>query len=337
MSKKLSKIYPKRKNNRFYLDDQFEPESFLFGTIPSFVKSFISRRKISSSHIAAWINVKKPLSCCIEPTITWIGHATFLIQIAGINILTDPVFGNLWLLKRQMPVGIAIQSLPSIDLVLISHNHHDHMDSTSLQALKTHHNPRFLVPQGDKHWFDKRGFESVSEHTWWDQALFSARDAKINCSFLPSAHWSRRGLFDKNKSLWGSWMIEWNGYLIYFAGDTAYSNHFSCIAQEFSGIKVALMPIGPGEPRKWMKDSHIDAHEAGQAFLDLHAQHFIPMHWGTFGFGIDSFTSPIDQLQSWWQSQVDVLLSKRLHLVKAGEPVSFEISQQIQSQEELLK
>lgn len=325
MSKKKARIYPKVKKNRFYLDKKFNPESLLFGTIPSFFQSLISRRNRKPQGMSNWVTQEEPHACSIQPIITWIGHASFLIQIGGINILTDPVFGDLWLFKRQLPVGITTNTLPPIDLVLLSHNHHDHMDEPSLHALQQHSNIRFLVPQGDKRWFDHRGFDGVTEHTWWDQITIKPREGQsVQCSFLPSAHWSRRGLFDKNKSLWGSWMITWQNYAIYFAGDTAYSDHFSCISHEFSSINLALLPIGPYGPRRWMKHSHLSAHEAGQAFLDLGAHHLVPMHWGTFGFGIDHFSTPIDQLQSWWRGQKkEHIHERRLHVIKVGQRLGF--------------
>ena len=319
----MKKIYPKKSGNRFYLDKKFAPESFLFGTIPSFVKSYVSRGKKGPVSTHDWIMQKQPLSCSIEPIITWIGHASFLIQLGGINILTDPVFGDLWLFKRQLPAGIAADLLPHIDVVLLSHNHHDHMDAGSLKALRHMKEIRFLVPQGDKRWFDRRGFTGVSEHTWWDQISINRGEGQsIQCSFLPAAHWSKRGLFDTNRSLWGSWMIEWNGNQIYFGGDTAYSDHFSCIAHEFSSVDIALLPIGPCEPREWMKRSHLSAAQAGQAFLDLDARHFVPMHWGTFTFGVDHFRTPLDQLQFWWSDQQEVLKAKQLHVVKVGQQLS---------------
>ncbi len=340
MSKNNKKIYPKKRGNRFYLDKNSHPESLLFDTIPSFIKSLISRRKNRAEDVHKWFTKKEPLSCSLQPIITWLGHASFLIQIGDVNILTDPVFGDLWLFRRQLPVGITLEDLPPIDVVLISHNHHDHMDAVSLHALKKQKNDiRFLVPQGDKRWFDRQKFYGVTEHMWWEQESIIKKDSQpVLCSFLPAAHWSQRGLFDKNKSLWGSWMIEWDGYRIYFAGDTAYGHHFSGIADEFSSVDLALLPIGPCEPREWMKRTHMNSHESGKAFLDLAATHFMPMHWGTFSFGVDHFSMPIDQLRSWWTSQQQHLHAKKLHIVKAGEPVIFEMSQpSVVAQQEVQK
>ncbi len=326
MSKKITKIYPHKKNNRFYLHKNHRPESFLFGTVPSFFNSLIFRRKNCFDGIHEWVDLQQPQSCSIEPVITWMGHATFLVQLGGINIITDPIFGHSSrFFPRMLPLGITVDRLPNIDIVLLSHNHRDHMDAPSLYALKNNNTIRYLVPQGDKRWFDRRGFERVAEHMWWDQVTVKGSDnnQEIRCTFLPAIHWSQRGLFDKNKSLWGSWMIEWKNFCIYFAGDTAYGDHFSCIAHEFPSIDVTLMPIGPCEPRDWMKHSHMSPQEAGNAFCDLDATHFVPMHWGTFGFGVDDFITPINQLQLWWDQQQSIAQQKRLHLVKVGKPRSF--------------
>src|SRR3972149_7418626 len=211
-----------------------------------------------------WIINEKAIESSIEPIITWIGHATFLIQIGGVNILVDPVFSDFSrLFPRMVQPSIALHNLPTIDFILISHNHPDHMDEASLLALKAQ-NPTVLVPLGDKAWFDKRGFVNVVEMNWWEHALHKDHKKKhdLSFSFLPAAHWSGRGLFDINKSLWGSWLIEYRGFKIYFAGDTAYSDHFNLIGRHYPSIDIALMPIGPNEPKHMMKDAHVSTHEA---------------------------------------------------------------------------
>ena len=251
------------------------------------------------------------------PTITWIGHSTFLIQIDGITILTDPIFGDAsFLFKRIFPPGIALDTVIP-DYILLSHNHRDHMDATSLLQLR-HHNPHILVPAGDKKWFVHRNFERVEEKTWWQSTTINHNKSDLTFTFLPAHHWSQRSLFDRNKSLWGSWMIQYKGFTIYFAGDTAYSSHFTAIKREFPFIDVALMPIGPCEPRNSMAYSHMNAEQAGQAFIDLGAKNFIPMHWGTFYFGIDNFSQPLDRLFAWWQQQPQLDM-KQLQILKIGQ------------------
>ncbi len=333
MSKKETWKSPYRRKNRFYLRKNHKPESFLFGNIPSFFQSFMTKKK-SVPAIQNWVVSQEPIQSSKEPIITWIGHASFLIQLGGLNIITDPVFGNAsWFFPRYLPPGILIDRLPNIDVVLISHNHRDHMDRASLYTLGKHKNTQFLVPHGDKRWFDRHRFDRVVEHEWWQttKVVNNSGGNTIRFTFLPAAHWSQRGLFDKNRSLWGSWMIEIDDYTIYFAGDTAYDDHFLSIADTFSAIDVALIPVGPCEPRSWMKHSHISSEEAGKAFLDIGARHFIPMHWGTFSFGVDHFTDPVDRLRAWWYEQRDQLHTKHLHVVKIGQQLFFDLSSFSQS------
>jgi L-ascorbate metabolism protein UlaG (beta-lactamase superfamily) len=275
----------------------------------------------------------------MQPKITWIGHSTFLIQIGDVNIITDPVFFNLPLFRRITPPGLALHELPPIHAVLISHNHYDHMEEASLRVLFGHKECVFFVPLGDKAWFEKRGCSRVVECMWWDRQPLSIPSlaTKIMFTFLPAFHWSQRGVFDRNTSLWGSWMIEaalqddasiQDQWRIYFGGDSAYGRHYKAIAQEFSLIDIALLPIGPCEPRKWMKYSHLGPEEAGRAFLDLGARHFIPMHWATYWFGIDTPLMPIEKLHAWWSVHRQELADGVLHSLKIGQTQSFMRDQQ---------
>ena len=249
--------------------------------------------------------------------ITWVGHATVLIQVAGINILTDPIFGNSSILyPRIIKPGILFDRLPTVDLVLISHNHMDHMEGTSLRALARHAGVQFLVPHGDKVWFDKRNITAVTECMWWESHTLS--NAPITCTFLPTVHWTQRRVFDRNRSLWGSWMIQCGHATIYFGGDTAYGTHFAEIATEFPSIDVAILPIGPCEPREFMKHAHMDTKEALKAFEILKVKHFIPIHWGTFHFGNEPAKLPIDRLTRQWNEEKH-RAEAILHVPKAGQ------------------
>ncbi len=317
---------PHIKDKRFY---NHEHDTVLSGSFFKsfymFVNAWLRRKKITKEQSLAWFEKITPKKTSIKPVITWIGHASFLIQIGGVNILTDPIFGNASsFYPRFLPAGIEAHELPPIDFVLISHNHRDHMDRKSLLAVRNHQNMTVLVPQGDKQWFDNRAFERTYEFMWWKQHDVYPKNSlgkKIVFTFLPAAHWSQRGLFDKNKSLWGSWMIEYDGYSIYFGGDTCYAEHFAEIGSEFPFIDCALLPIGPCNPRHWVGHAHVDAHEAGQAFLDLGARSFFPMHWGTFPFGTDRFETPINGIKYWWSNNQDKLFAKELYLEKIGSPV----------------
>lgn len=317
------KVYPYIENGRFYnLKGENKPE-FLLETFFMLIKSKMSRfRNLDNIISRSWFSPVSPMQRSEKLRITWIGHASFLIQIDGLNILTDPIFYNAsFLYPRILPPGIALNDLPEIDFIIISHNHRDHMDARSLNFFKNK-NTKILVPLGNRSWFLKRNFNqnNIKEYNWWQQEGFSFYNniKNIKFTFLPAYHWSQRGVFDYNKTLWGSWMISINNTNIYFAGDTGYAGHFKSIAEEFSTIDYALMPIGPCEPRSNLCQSHLGAEESVQAFLELKASRFIPMHWGTFYFGLDSFLSPITRLNKFWKLQN--LNPKDLYLPKCGDP-----------------
>jgi L-ascorbate metabolism protein UlaG (beta-lactamase superfamily) len=317
-------------NDRFYNYEGEKSPEFLLHSLAMLCQSSLKRFKNGTKvDVSRWHELYKPDDHSKDLRITWIGHATFLIQIAGLNIITDPIFSHASpLYRRIIPPGISLTDLPPIHFVLISHNHRDHMDAYSLYKLQSETHAYFLVPQGDGKWFNRKGFHNVSEHMWWDERAFaSAFDdtSDIQFMFVPAYHWSQRGAFDYNKSLWGGWIIKARGKTIFFAGDTAYSHHFKNIKAEFPSIDVALMPIGPCEPRYAMTDSHLSSEEAGQAFIDLGARHFIPMHWGTFYFGTDNYTLPLDRLNRWWTHQ-GFPSDYVLHTPRAGQPLVFETS-----------
>ncbi len=317
----MKRMNPERSYGKFICCDGLNHEWFM-----PVVKTFIHSVKafFSSSDIKENISdlIQKPTfqTRSEVPVITWIGHSTFLIQVAGKNILTDPIFGSLsFIFRRLIPAVVKVQDLPPIDYVLISHNHFDHMDSQALLQLKQQFPlMKILVPMGDKEWFDRHLFPKVSEHMWWDEIV----EQDLKFTFLPANHWSQRTLFDKNRSLWGSWMLQVANFKLYFAGDTSWGPHFEQIGAEFENIDVALLPIAPGEPRSWMKSSHIDAKEAVQAFIKLKAKMFIPMHWGTYHLGFDDFSAPITLLKQSWQDMKNQLLGKQLKIMKFGELLS---------------
>jgi L-ascorbate metabolism protein UlaG (beta-lactamase superfamily) len=322
------KLFPIIRNGRFANQLDEEHRSFIWHSLLMAFQSWLTRRPHGMHNWAVPFQSFNQVNEQVR--VTWIGHSSFLIELHQLTILTDPVFYDLSLIfKRIMPAGIAHNFLPPIDVVLISHNHRDHMDEKSLLLLKKL-NPylKVLVPQGDKKWFDQRGFVDVQECMWWDEIKIKKQEKSYSFIFLPAVHWSQRGLFDRNKSLWGSWMIQADSPLInlYFAGDTAYGKHFKAIGNEFPFIDVALMPIGPCEPHEWMRFSHVNAEQAGQGFLDLGAQQFIPMHWGTFHFGTDQVFRPVERLQSWWEKSV-VVPSYQLHCLKIGQ--TLEVSERV--------
>lgn len=235
-----------------------------------------------------------------EIVLTFVNHATFLLQIGGINILTDPVWSERvspvsWAgPKRACQPGIRFEDLPPIHWVLISHNHYDHLDLSSLQRLAAVHKPRIIVPLGDRSWLEKEGVSGVEEVDWW-QKLELGPD--IDLHFTPSQHWSARGVFDRNKSLWGSFLVAWRGKGIYFAGDTGYGPHFNELKNRMPPVELALLPIGAYEPRWFMKDQHMNPADALQAHQDLAAKQSLGIHYGCWQLTDEGIDEPARDLK----------------------------------------
>ncbi len=289
----------------------------LFKTTFLLVKHFFTKPEKhdkKAAHAALHHHSVSFLERSVEPRITWLGHASFLIQVDNKNILTDPVFNEIaWVTPRYVDAIVTAEELPPIDAVIISHNHRDHLDETSVRSLKNKV-AHWFVPAGDKKWVVKWGGAHVTEMTWWQ----TVNIADVALTFLPAHHWSGRHVIDMNESLWGSWMIEAPQQNIYFAGDTAYSEHFSIIAKAFKYIDIALMPVGPNEPYT-MRETHVSGDEAVRGFLELGAHHFVPMHWGTFKLGADTFNMPMEQLNIAWDAHLGKLGDKQLTILKHGE------------------
>lgn len=238
----------------------------------------------------AWLQANRS-----EPTLTWVGHATFLLQLVGVNLITDPVFSKrtspLAMLgpERLAPLGLALRNLPGMQIALISHNHYDHLDEMSVRQLaRAHPQLSFVVPLGLKAWFARRGITRVVELDWWQ----SAEVHGVNVTAVPAQHFSGRGVHDRNATLWCGYVAEAAGKKVYFAGDTGYSEDFKIIGSKFSPIDLALLPIGAYEPRWFMKAMHVNPEEAVQMFEDLGARQAAAMHWGTFRLTIEPLDEP---------------------------------------------
>ena len=229
-------------------------------------------------------------------SITWIGHSTFLIQIGGINILTDPVWAERMGVQRRMTEpGLKIEDLPPIDVVIISHGHYDHLDFPSIRKLKG--DPVYFVPSGLGGIFIKKGYRAVHEANWWD----TLKHENLSFHFVPAQHWTRRGIFDMNTSHWGGWVIEKNSAsdTVYFVGDTGYFRGFMDIAAKFD-LTYVLMPIGAYEPEWFMATSHINPEDAVRAFLELQGGYFIPMHYGAYRLADDTGPEALERLVGEW-------------------------------------
>ncbi|WP_253819727.1 MBL fold metallo-hydrolase [Variovorax paradoxus] len=266
-----------------------------------------------------------------RPAATFIGHATVLVQVptanGSLNVLTDPVFG-----ERASPVsfagpkrfqpGVALKDLPRIDLVLISHNHYDHLDEDSVKALNAQAGgpPLFVVPLGIKPWLAERGVTNAVELDWWDsvtlpatpsaQALVQRNGAGIAAGassdavqvFLtPAQHWSARGLGDRMKTLWGGFALLSPKLHVFYSGDTGYSKDFADIQARLAprqadaqggGFDLALLPVGAYEPRWFMKDQHVNPDESVRIHRELHARRSLGVHWGTFSLTDEALDQP---------------------------------------------
>jgi len=284
--------------------------------------SLFKKKYLDNINIDDWFEVCKPIKSSLNPIITWIGQSSFLIQINNINILLDPLFYDMnFMYKRTLKPGIDINDLPKIDFILISHNHNDHMNFKSLLKLKKY-NSNILIPVGKKRWFDKNGFKNVIENEWWQTNEFNVNGYDTKFTFLPAVHWAGRNIFDINKSLWGSWIIEIDNKIFYFAGDSIYDTHFKRIKEKFNNIDIAFLPIAPCEPHELVSMSHMNAEDAVKSFIDLDAKHFIPMHWGTFRLGLDKFIDPINKLKMAWADKKSLLNDKQLHIIKFGQQLN---------------
>ncbi len=231
--------------------------------------------------------------------LTFINHATYLITLPGLTILTDPVFS-----ERVSPVkfagpkrvrrpGIEFENLPPIQVVLISHCHYDHLDEESILRLEDKFHPLFLVPLGEEKRLKGWGVQNVKELDWW-------QDHKVQETVITLTrvqHWSNRHLWDKRETLWGGYFIKSPQASIYFGGDSGYGNHYTETKLKLGPPDVALLPIGAYEPRWFMRDMHMNPEEAIQAHLDLGAKVSLPMHFGTFQLTDEGFKEPVADLE----------------------------------------
>jgi len=220
--------------------------------------------------------------------ITWIGHASFLIQTPRHNILVDPNWAN-WLIviKRLKHAGLSIEDLPNIDLVLITHAHFDHLNRRTLRAVAARQ--PIVVPSGVASLVYDLGFEKVHEMNWWDE--WSYRDLKI--TFTPAKHWGARVLHDQHRG-YGGFVIEFEGRQVYHCGDSAYFSGFREIGRRLAP-EIALLPIGAYEPPSG-RDVHMGPEQAVQAFHELKSKLFVPMHFGTYRMSYEPMHEPAQRL-----------------------------------------
>ncbi len=240
--------------------------------------------------------------------IVWLGHASFFIQIDGVRMITDPVFHKLPVISRFSDLPCDISAFKNIDYVLLSHAHRDHCDIGSLRDLYAN-NKFHLVASLNTGKFAAKYLPGLkyTEMGWYQQFKPQAHK-QFTLTFLPTQHWSNRFPWDTNQTLWGSFMIQGKSKTIYFGGDSGYCGYFKEVAALFPDIDYSILGIGAYHPSFMMQDVHMNPHEAIQAYEDLGAKHFIPMHYGTFDLADEPLGEPYRLISDYKAKRKDILL-----------------------------
>jgi len=234
-----------------------------------------------------------------EMRVTFVNHATVLVQMDGVNILTDPIWSERCSPvsfagpRRVHPPGLRFEQLPPIDVVLVSHNHYDHLDLPTLERLAAGHRPRIFVPVGNRVILDRAKIENVEELDWWQS--IEVRDG-IRVAAVPTQHFSGRGLFDRDRALWAGFVVTGPAGAMYFAGDTGFGPHFGQIRARYGPPRLALLPIGAYRPEWFMSRVHMSPEEALRAHQILGAEASVAIHFGTFRLADDGQDEPADRI-----------------------------------------
>jgi len=232
--------------------------------------------------------------------VTWVNHATLLLQVENLNILTDPIWSercspvSFLGPRRHRAPGLRFRDLPPIDVVLVSHNHYDHLDVATLHRLQWKFAPLIVTPLGNSMLMSRVGIRCATELDWWESVRVNEH-VEITC--VPSQHFCARGLSDRNRALWGGFVVATRSGNAYFAGDTGWGSHFERIRDRFRSIRLAMLPIGAYLPRWFMRPAHIDPAEAMEAHKVLGADVSVPMHYGTFRLSDEGEAQPADDLR----------------------------------------
>jgi N-acyl-phosphatidylethanolamine-hydrolysing phospholipase D len=264
-----------------------------------------------SDFVLASPTFERPFAPDDRLTLTWVGHSTFLIQIGGVNVLTDPI----WSMRasplpgigprRVVPPGIPFDHLPSIHVVLQSHDHYDHLDDLTVCRLEAR-NPgaQWVVPLGLGSFLRRRGVHEIAELDWWQET----RCGPLAIGCTPAQHFSGRTPWARNLALWCGWSVAAGARRVYFAGDTAYHPEFSAVGKRFGPFEVALLPVGAYDPRWVMQKVHMNPEEAIRAFQEIQRgatgdgpTRLVPMHWGTFKLTDEPLDEPPERARAAWQ------------------------------------
>jgi L-ascorbate metabolism protein UlaG (beta-lactamase superfamily) len=246
------------------------------------------------------------------PSLTWIGHASFVMRLGGKLIATDPVWSErLAVVKRRSPPGVPLEALPPLDVVTVSHNHYDHLDAPTIARIGP--GPLYLTPLGNGRWLQKAGAKQIVELDWWQS--HTVDDVEI--TLVPARHWSMRAPWNRNDALWGGFVYKSPDGTAYHSGDTALFDGFSDIGARLGPIDWAMLPIGAYEPRWFMEPQHMNPEDAGQAFEQLRARTLCAMHWGTFKLTDEPLDEPPTRIRDYFTDHA--LSSDRLWIFDIGQ------------------
>jgi L-ascorbate metabolism protein UlaG (beta-lactamase superfamily) len=236
----------------------------------------------------------------MDPSLTWIGHATFAQRLGGKLIATDPIWSESIqaVVQRRTPPGVPLRKMPHLDIVTVSHAHYDHLDLPTLR--KIGNDTIYVVPAGNGAILESHRFAQVVELGWWD--TYRAPGGQLAITLVPAQHWSMRMPWDRNTRLWGGFVFEGPEGTSYHAGDTAFSEDmFRQIGRRFPAIDWAMLPIGAYEPEWFMQPQHMGPEEAGRAWELLGAKNLCAMHWGTFDLTDEPPAEPPARMRAWWK------------------------------------
>jgi L-ascorbate metabolism protein UlaG (beta-lactamase superfamily) len=288
-------VQPRDANGRFVNLDRREPRGL--GSLLRWQwEKLLGHTTRSAPHAPVprvtpdWQRLQTPPGPGDGVRLTWIGHASWLVQLDGKSLLIDPVLSEALpgFVGRNAPVGIPQEKLPPIDAVLVTHNHYDHMDMDTLQPLRI----PVIAGLGVKSFMRRHGLP-CTELGWWQSTSVGG----VTVTFVPAEHYSQRSVGDRNQTLWGGFVVQGSSATVYHAGDTAFFDGFRQIGERFQ-IDAALMPIGAYDPAWFMDAVHVSPEQALQAFQDLRATTFFAMHWGTFKLSDEPLDEPPRRLEA---------------------------------------
>lgn len=316
----LKTILPNWKGNPTSNGKFFDPEKRFSGSFKKFLQWRFSKNEKAQAKKADnfSLNVREGNSFLSEKEniLVWLGHASFFLQINGVRILIDPVFGRIsGVVPRHSAMPCAVEDFQNIHYVLISHAHRDHCDKATLRKLAANNNLTLLTSLNTgklvSSWISGLSFQEAG---WYQQ--YNLPEKNLQITFLPTQHWSNRFMTDVNRTLWGSFMIEADGRNIFFNGDSGYCQYSKIIGELFPNIDVAMIGVGAYHPPFMMRDVHTNPYEAIQIFKDLKAKTFVPMHYGTFDLADEPLGEPF-QILSEMSKQNE--LKNRIALLDVGE------------------